>query len=120
MNLILPNYLLVRRNFVCKRCSFKFFKVGPSRVEKCPKCSSVVYDTDYKGEALDPYSASKLRWYTNEGQHIEEIKNRKIKTVNGKKVVANTDGKGHVIDYIPTFDVSGTATGTKQGKGELK
>lgn len=119
MNIILPNYLLVRRNFVCNRCGFKFFKHGPSRVEKCPKCTNVVYDVLFKkGETLDPYSASKLRWYTNEKQHIDEIKHRVIKTVNGKKVVANTDNKGRVIDYIPTFEVKGDM-GSKKGQGEL-
>lgn len=122
MGLILPNYMLVTRNFECKRCSFKFFKQTPSRVEKCPKCNLATFDINYKGETLDAYSQYKARIYSDESgqRHLDEIKNRKIMEINGKKVVANTDKKGRIIDYIPNYDVKGTLMGTKKGQGELK
>lgn len=121
--LILPNYMLVKRNFVCSRCAFRFFKQTPSRVEKCPKCTYIVYELGYKqGETLDPYSKSKERWYSEESgkKHRDEIRNRKIVEINGQKIIANTDGKGHTIDYIPTFSAKNTDMGTKKAQGELK
>lgn len=121
MNLILPKYMLGRKNFECPRCSFKFYKHTPSRVEKCPQCTTPVFDTTYKkGETLDPYSASKLRWATSEQRHADEIKKRKIKYINGKQVVANTDDKGRLIDFAPTYDVKGTKMGISKEEGQLK
>lgn len=122
MGLILPNYLLTRKDFVCDKCSFKFYKHGPSRVEKCPQCSNVIFEKNYKrGETLDSYSQAKLRWYsdTSGERHRDEIKHRAIKQVGGEKVVANLDSKGKVIDYLPSFDPKGSKVGTKEGKGEL-
>lgn len=87
-------------------------------VEKCPKCNDISYDKDYKeGQTLDPYSASKLRWYQNENQHIDEIKKRKKVHIYGKDVIANTDGKGRIIDYLPTLDLKGTKVGKSEDQG---
>lgn len=114
--------MLRRKDFICSRCSFKFFKNTPSTVEKCPQCSNVCYDTRYKlGDPLDPYSRSKLRWYSEESgeKHRDEIRHRKIKVINGKKVAVVVDDKGRVIEEMPDFNVKQTNIGSKSSKGRL-
>jgi len=65
-------------------------------------CKIVVYDREYKkGESLDPYSASKERWYQDEKRHFDEIRHRKIITKNGKKVTVVVDDKGKLIEEMP-------------------
>jgi len=122
MDLILPNYLLKWRIFECKHCGYKFKKQTPSQVEKCPKCSMAVFDVLYKqGDPLDTYSQAKLRWYSDpSGQrHLDEIQHRQIKEVDGKQVVAITDDKKRVIDYMPSFSVKDTKIGTKNSVKDL-
>lgn len=107
MGLILPKYLVQTRRFKCSRCSFGFIKDTPSRVEKCPKCTNVVFDREYKqGDALDPYSASKLRWYQSEDAHVAEIKNRKTIYKDGKPVQVVTDDKGRIIEEVANIPVA--------------
>jgi len=65
-------------------------------------CKHIVYERGYKkGEPLDPYSASKERWYMSEDRHFDEIQHRKIITRNGKKITAVVDDKGRLIEEFP-------------------
>lgn len=108
MNLILPGYLNRKRYFTSNRCGFKFFKVTPSQVEKCPKCGEACFENGVKKENLDKYSQYKLRWYTRgDDYHKDEIKRREITYVDNKKVVKIKDERGRTIDYIPDTTVSG-------------
>src|SRR3982751_2534846 len=98
MNLILPKYMLVTRRFKCGNCGFAFIKDTPSRVEKCPKCILVVFERGYKeGDTLDPYSAAKLRWYSDPSgnRHRDEITHRVNMPGYGQVIV---DNRGRIID----------------------
>ena len=83
----------------------------------------VVYDATYKkGDTLDKYSESKLRWYSEKSgeKHLDEIRHRKLVMVDGKEMVAITDDKGRTIDYMPNFSAKDTEIGKKTGFGGLR
>ena len=111
MPFYLPKSMVTTRRFKCPRCSFAFLKDTLSQVEKCPQCRSVVFDRTYReGDSLDPYSAAKLRWYSDESgeYHRDEISRRQLKSdQNGNTYAIVTDEKGRKIDDLPTITVGG-------------
>lgn len=110
MNLILPRYMLHVRRFKCPKCSFAFIKATPSRVEKCPMCSHVVFERGLKeGDTLDSYSAMKLRWYEDQSgeKHRDEITRRKYIMREGQKIPVVVDSNGKIIGELPIAPVVG-------------
>lgn len=76
----------------------------------------VVFDRTHKeGDVLDPYSKTKLRWYSEEsgGLHREEITRRKFVDRNGERIPFVVDSKGRLIDELPVVQVTGKKMGTK-------